>query len=82
MDDGQSLKICFFQGQFYNVSEAGSFPSYLKTETDLVSETFMFLRKHWTVDKVHKPDSFKCNVPSSEPFRSKTVFALGMEELC
>jgi hypothetical protein len=28
-------------------------------ETDPVSETLCFLRKHWTMDKVQKHDSFK-----------------------
>jgi hypothetical protein len=46
----------------HNVSETGSVETtfiYLRAETDPVSETLCSLEKHWTMDKVQKPYSFK-----------------------
>jgi hypothetical protein len=41
--------------------------------TNPVPET-CFWKKHWMMGKVHKHDSFKCNAPSSEPFRIEVCF--------
>jgi hypothetical protein len=45
---------------------------HLRMETDWVSETVCSL-EYQTMDKLQKPGSFKCNLLSSEAFRTDDV---------
>jgi hypothetical protein len=68
---------CVVQGGNYvGTNTVGvSLPLHLRTEADPVSETscYLLILDFRTMDKVQKPVSSQCYIPSSEPFRIYTA---------